>query len=177
MLLPVGLALLVLAGVGAWFAHVYLHPSVTGAVNRVLLYPVHVEYKQTTGIAGSANQTNDELYVVADLTLHDQSEVPLFISGFAGSFTMEDGTEMESSVIATADVPRLLAMYPKLKSDVDATGLAPLATESTVPKGTTAHGYVVLTYNVPQSIWDKRKEADVTVKFYHQDPLTMPLPR
>ena len=177
MLLPVLLALLVLAGLGAWFAHVYLHPSVTGSVSRVTLYPVHVEYKPQGGIVGAANQTEDELYVVTEVTLEDRSEVPLFLSGFEGSFTMDDGTVMESSVLSNLDLPRLMQMWPKLKSAVDATGSAPLLTERTVPKGTTAHGYVVLTYNVPQNAWDKRKAADVTVKFYHQDPLTMPLPK
>ncbi len=176
MLLPLVLALLMFAGLGVWFARVYLHPSVTGTVDRVTLYPVHVEYKHDTGLAGSANQTEDELYVVTDITLHDQSEVPLFLSGFTGSFSMDDGTMMESSVISNSDLPRLMQMYPALKSTINATGATPLLTESTVAKGATAHGYIVLTYNVPQSVWDKRKSADVTVKFYHQDPLTMPLP-
>ncbi len=178
MLIPVLLALLVLAALGAWFARTYLRPSVTGAVNRVTLYPVHVEYqKPSGGIVGAANQSEDELYVVTDITLDDHSEVPLFLSGYEGSFTMDDGTVMEANVISNNDLQRLMLMFPKMKQAVDATGSAPLLTESTVPKGATGHGYVVLSYNVPQSVWDKRKTSNITVKFYHQDPLTMALPK
>ncbi len=178
MLVPVLLALLVLAAAGAWFAKTYVHASVTGAVNRVTLYPVHVEYqKPSVGIVGAANQTEDELYVIADVTLNDRSELPLFLSSFEGSFTMDDGTVMEANVISRTDLPRLMLMFPKMKSAVDGNGSAPLLTEGTVPKGTSTHGYVVLSYNVPQGVWDKRKAADVTVKFYHQDPLTMALPK
>ena len=178
MLLPILLALVVLACLGGWFARVYVRPSVTGSVRRVTLYPVHVEYKKPTGgIVGTAPQTEDELYVVTDIALKDRSELPLFISGFEGTLTMEDGTVMDSSVIGNADLPRLLQMWPQLRSAIDATGSSPLLTESTVPKETEAHGYVILTYNVPQAVWDKRKSADVTVKFYHQGPLTMALRR
>ena len=176
MLLPLVLALLVLALLAAWFARIYLRPSVTGSVSRVTLYPVHVDYKRAaTGIVGAPDQSEDELYVAADITLDDHAEVPLFLSGFEGSFTMDDGTVMEANVISNANLPRLMLMFPKLKTAVDTTGSTPLLAESTVPKGTAAHGYVVLSYNVPQSVWDRRKSADVTVKFYHQDPLTMRL--
>ncbi len=179
MLLPILLALLVLAGAGAWFARVYVHPAVTGSVDGVQVFPVHVEYKRGNGGSGmlvGADQTEDALYVVADIALSNKSEVPLFLSSFSGSFTTDDGTIMEANIIEKDDLPRLMTMFPKLKSLADAAG-TPLLRESSVAKDTNARGYVVMSYNIPQAVWDKRKSAEVAVDFYHQDRLTMPLPR
>ena len=180
MWLPVVLALLILAAAGAWFAKVYVHAAVTGSVATAKVYPVHVEYKRPFGgrtqIVGS-NQAEDALYVVADVALNNRSEVPLFLSSFHGSFTLDDGTVMEASVIEHDDLPRLQKMFPQVKSLTDSTGVPPLQREQTVAKNATGRGYVVMYYNIPQSVWDKCKAADVSVEFYHQDKLTLPLPK
>lgn len=181
MLLPILLAVLLLAAAGAWFAKVYVHPSVTGSVSATSVYPVHVEYKSpkfqgsATMVAG--NQTEDALYVVANVTLQNRSEVPLFLSSFHGSFTLEDGSVMQASPIESGDVPRLLKMFPQLKTLTDATGTQPLEREQTIARGATGRGYLVMYYNVPPGYWEKRKAADVNIEFYHQDPLTLPLPK
>ena len=181
MLVPIVLAVLLLAAAGAWFAKVYVHPAVTGSVSATSVYPVHVEYKapkyQGPASMAAANQTEDALYVVANVTLENHSEVPLFLSSFHGSFTLEDGSVMQASPIETTDLPRLLKMFPQLKTLTDATGTQPLQREQTVAKGATGRGYLVMYYNVPPGYWEKRKAAYVNVEFYHQDPLTLPLPR
>jgi hypothetical protein len=177
MLVPIVLALLVLGVAGAWFAKVYLHPAVTGTVDKVELYPVHTVYKRQGGMLVGADQTEDALYVVAKVTLQDHSEVPLFIKDITGTFTTDDGTEVHASAIEKADLPRLAAMFPKLKPAMDATGPDPLVREGTVPVGASGSGYVVLMYNIPQPIWDKRKAATVSVDFYHQDPVTLQVPK
>ncbi len=181
MLVPVLLAVLLLAAAGAWFAKVYVHPAVTGSVSAISVYPVHVEYKapkyQGPASMVTANQTEDALYVVANVTLENHSEVPLFLSSFHGSFTLEDGSVMQASPIETVDLPRLLKMFPQFKTLADATGTPPLQREQTIAKGATGRGYLVMYYNVPPGYWEKRKAADVNIEFYHQDPLTLPLPR
>ncbi len=176
MLMPVVLALVVLAALGAWFARVYLRPGVTGAVDRVEVFPVHSVYTREAGTVG-ADQVEDTLYVIADVALTDRSEVPLFLKDINGTFTMEDGTVMQASAIEKVDLPRLMAMFPKMKPVADAAGPAPLVRESQVPAGATGRGWVVFAYNVPQNIWEKRKAADVSFDFYHQDRVTLPLPK
>lgn len=123
------------------------------------------------------DQVEDALYVVTDVTLNNKSEVPLFLSSFHGSFILEDGSVMEANVLEKDDLPRIMAMFPKLKVEAEALGSQPLLREASVAKGTTAQGYLVMYYNIPQGFWDKRKAADVKVEFYHQDPLTLPLPK
>ncbi len=178
MLVPILLALFVLAGAGAWFAKVYVHPSVTGLVAAVKTFPVHVVYKHPTGgsnMTVGEDQTEDALYVVTDVTLNNKGEVPLFLSSFHGSFTLEDGSVMEANVIEKDDLPRIMAMFPKLKIQADALGSKPLLREQSVAKNTGARGYLVMYYNIPPGIWDRRKAAEVRVDFYHQDPMTLPL--
>lgn len=181
MLVPILLAVLLLAAAGAWFARVYVHPAVTGSVSAASVYPVHVEYKgpkyQGPAAMVTANQTEDALYVVANVTVQNHSEVPLFLSSFHGGFTLEDGSVMQASLIETTDLPRLLKMFPQLKTLTDATGTQPLQRDQTVAKDASGRGYLVMYYNIPPGIWEKRKAAEVNIDFYHQDPLTLSLPR
>lgn len=182
MLVPILLAVLLLAAAGAWFARVYVHPAVTGSVSAASVYPVHVEYKRPTSTGGATmtlggTQTEDALYVVANVTLQNHSEVPLFLSSFHGRFTLDDDSVMEASVIEKDDLPRLMKMFPQLKALADATGTQPLQRDQTVAKDASGRGYVVMYYNIPPGIWEKRKAAEVNIEFYHQDPLTLRLPK
>jgi hypothetical protein len=177
MLVPVMIALVILAALGGWFAKVYLHKEVTGAVDRVGLFPVHVEYKRGSGMLVGENQSEDVTYVIANVALTDHTEVPLFVKDIKGSFTMEDGTVMQADAIEKVDLPRLAAMYPKMQPAVDSTGPVPLQSLPSVAPGATAGGYVIFAYNVPQAVWDKRKAADVSLDFYHQDRVTLALPK
>ena len=176
MLLPILLALLVLAVAGTWFAKTYVHASVGGAVDRVALFPYHVEYKRPEGMMVGANATDDELYVIANVSLTDRTEVPLFLKELTGSFLGEDGSLFEAHLIDKNDLPRLMQMFPALKAKADSMGTQPLVREQTIPTGSTGRGYVVLLYNIPQSVWDKRKSAEVSVDFYHQDKVSLPIP-
>jgi hypothetical protein len=177
MLYPILGALVILALLGGWFAKVYLHASVVGTSDHVELFPVHTQYSRSGGMTVGADQTEDALYVIANVALTDKSEVPLFIKGITGSLTMSDGTVMEANVIDKNDLPRLMMMFPKMKPLTEAAGTAPLLRESQVAVGTTGRGYVLLSYNVPKDVWDKREASDVTIDFYHQDPVTVPLPK
>jgi hypothetical protein len=176
MLVPVLIAIVLLAAGGAWFAKVYLHKEVTGSVDRVGVYPVHTVYERGSGILVGDNQTEDVTYVVPNVMLTDHTEVPMFVKSISGSFTMEDGTVMQASAIEQADLPRLAAMFPKMKSAVDTAGPTPLQSVQSIAPGATAGGYAIFAYNVPQAVWDKRKSADVSIDFYHQDRVTLALP-
>ncbi|MGI4979249.1 MAG: hypothetical protein ACRYHB_02495, partial [Janthinobacterium lividum] len=146
MLVPVLLALLILAAAGAWFAKVYVHPSVTGSVTAVKTFPVHVVYKHATGgnnMTVGADQTEDALYVITDVTLNNKGEVPLFLSSFHGSFTLVDDSVMEASVIEKDDLPRVMKMFPKLKEEADALDSQPLLRDAAVAKNNTGRGYLV----------------------------------
>jgi hypothetical protein len=177
MLIPILIALAVLAAVGVWFGRTYLRSSVAASVDHVETYPVHVKYARTGGMLVGADQTEDDLYVITDIVLKDPSEVPLFVSSIKGTVTLQSGEVMEANVIDKNDLERLMKMFPALQPLTAAAGTPPLTRESQVAAGATGRGYAVMSYNIPQSEWDKRQAADVTVQFLHQDAVTIKLPK
>ena len=54
---------------------------------------------------------------------------------------------------------------------------APLVRESIIQPAGRAEGMVLLNYPIAQAEWDQRKSASITLKFYNQDPITVPLPK
>ena len=177
MLVPILVAVILLAALGAWFAKVYLHPEITAKPGPLQAFEYTANYTRGSGILVGENQSDVVTYVIADISLRDNTEVPLFLKSIDGTFTMEDGTVMTASAIEKADLPRLAAMFPAMKAKVDAVAPEPLLRESSIGPGATGHGYVIFAYNVPQAIWDKRKAADVTVAFYHHDNVKVNLPK
>jgi hypothetical protein len=177
MLVPILVAIVLLAIGGAWFAKVYLHPEVSPTAGAVQTFEYTAKYQRGGGVLVGQDQQEVVTYVIADIALKDNTEVPLFLKTIDGSLTMEDGTVMTASAIEKADLPRLAAMFPDMKPKVDAVAPTPLLRESTIAPGATNHGYVIFAYNVPQSVWDKRKASDVTITFYHQDAVKVSLPK
>jgi len=49
--------------------------------------------------------------------------------------------------------------------------------ESIIQPAGRAEGMVLLHYPIAQAEWDQRKSASITLKFYNQDPITVPLPK
>ncbi len=177
MLVPILVAIVLLAIGGAWFAKVYLHPEVAPTAGKVQTFEYTAKYQRGGGMLVGQDQQEVVTYVIADIALKDNTEVPLFLKTIDGSLTMEDGTVMTANAIEKADLPRLAAMFPGMKPKVDAVAPTPLLRESTIAPGATGHGYVIFAYNVPQSVWDKRKASDVTITFYHQDTVKVSLPK
>ncbi len=175
MLLPILLALVVLAIGGLWFSRVYLRPSVVGTVTKSALFPVHVEFEKPFGTVG-AGQTEDAIYVVAQVSLKDQASVPLFVKEVAGSFIAEDGSLSRANVISARDLPRLQQMYAGLRDLMQQNG-EPLNAERNIAPGTTGSGYVVMLFNATQADWEKRKSAEVDIDFYHQDSIKLSVPK
>lgn|GEM_PF-4886644 len=177
MLVPIAIAMLILLALCFWFAKVALHPEVTGIAGNVQTFEYHAVYERGGGVLVGDNQQETVTYVIADVMLKDNSQkAPLFVKGIEGTLTMEDGTVMTANALEEKDLPRLAAMFPAMKPKVDAVAPAPLLRESTIAPGATGHGYVIFAYNVPQSIWDKRKAADVSISFYHQETTKIALP-
>jgi hypothetical protein len=177
MLIPIIVAIVILAAAGGWFAKVYLHPEVTATAGPLQTFEYTAQYARGGGILVGENQSDVVTYVIADIALKDNTEVPLFLKTIDGTLTMEDGTVMTANALEKTDLPRLAAMFPAMQPKLDAVAPAPLLRESTIAPGATAHGYVIFAYNVPQDVWNKRKASDVSISFYHQETVKVTLPK
>ena len=116
------------------------------------------------------------------LRLEDRLRLPLFLKDFTASLTPAnpDGTPGEaitSSAVEKLDVPNLYLSFPALKSLAQQQGSPLLLRDTQIEPGKSAEGMVLLHFPASQSTWDSRKTASLTIDFYHQQPMTIEIPK
>lgn len=168
--------LVVLALVGAVFGLMYAftphHIAELSVTHRAIL-PSHTVFESDSIMVGARNQAQDDLYVVATVRITDMLRLPIFIKDITGTLTTSDGAQVTASAAQKNDFPSIYTSFPKLKPMVS----APLLRETAIQPGQSAEGMVLLHFSVPQSTWDQRSKATITVDTYHQGPLTVDIPK
>ena len=173
---PILVSALVLAIVlGALFALYYRHQDhaaveLTGL--RSITVPLHTVYTHASNAVGT-DTPEDSTYVLAAIQVRDRSTVPLFLKDITAGLALADGSQVEATRIKAKDLDRLLQLVPSLKPAIQQIGVPALQPEQTVAPNTTAEGYILLQVNGPESLWTTRKQATVTLDFYHQDSTTV----
>ena len=124
-------------------------------------------------MVGAHDQAQDDLYVVATVRIEDKLHLPIFIKDITGTLTTSDGAQVSASAAQKNDFQSIYMSFPKLKSMVS----APLLRETEIQPGQSAEGMVLLHFSVPQSAWDQRSGATITIDTYHQGPLTVDIPK
>ena len=171
--------LIVLLVMAAGFAIFYRHANqakVQVMAGRVLPMPVHTKYGHVGRVAGP-DQEEDSLYVLAEVKLEDATDAPLFLKDITGTFTTKEGGTVDSRRIGSEDLERLFTLLPQLKPLVQSTGLKPLDLEQKIPAHSTYDGYVLLLFAAPPQAWRDRQSAQINLGFYHQEPVTLTLPK
>jgi hypothetical protein len=173
-LLLAATALLALAAASfAIFFHHEDHAPVQLTSTRTLALPLHTTYTHTGKSSGGPDGGEDTTYVVTALHLQDRASVPLFIKDITGTMQLADGTPVPFTRIKAADLDRLLQIVPTLRPVLQQIATPPLQLEQTIATGASADGYVLFQFAGPQSVWNARKDATITLDFYHQDPVTV----
>ena len=142
-------------------------------VTHVNVLPEHTVFKTDSKVVGQQAPFEDDYYILATMSLDDRLRVPLTLDDITGAITAPDGADTTTSAIQKNDLPNLYAVFPALLPLAS----APLLRESIIQPAGRAEGMVLLHYPIPQAEWDQRKSASITLKFYNQDPLTVPLPK
>ena len=172
--LPIVIAMVLLALGTAWFVWRFVHEDVKAEVLETKVFPVDFKYAHNGQLVGP-DQEEFATYVVSRIQVQDKGDQPLFLKEVRGRYSMDGSNIVETTAIPQNELPRLFQMFPEIKAIADAEGGKPLAPESRIEKGQTAQGYVVLVYSIPQSQWDKRKNASIGLDFYHQESVELPL--
>ncbi len=175
-LLLAALALIALAA--AAFSLFYRHENhapVELTSTRTLVLPFHTTYTHAGKTAGGPEGGDDTTYVVAAVHLNNRADVPLFVKDITATLQLADGTPLPITRIRAGDLDRLLVIIPALKPVLQQIGVPPLQPEETIARNTTADGYVLLQVAAPQTAWDTRKSAALSIDFYHQDAATVTL--
>lgn len=158
-------------------AYVYVGqkpPVAAGAIEAFYAYPVH-HVTQTTGangVSGEATEFN-QVFVLAQVKLHNQSQVPLFLHDLWGTLSMGDSTDLKCSAASRTDVERAYIAYPELPR----MSASPLPRDLTLQPGDTSEFVVLLHYPITKDEWDKRTSLDVVISFEHQKNLTLRMPQ
>jgi hypothetical protein len=176
---------LVIAGVVMIFLGVaiyFLNPRKTAVitVQKTELFAPHTEFKQMPGsskIIGTPAQAEDDVYVVATVSITDKLRLPLFLDSVSATMTTDTGSAQATDVSAL-DLPRLEQIFPQITPLVSPPAAPPLRFEDSVAPGATRVGtFVFLFPQISAKVWAAKKSASLTVNFAHDAaPITVPLP-
>ena len=159
-------------------AYIYVEekpPVVAGDVLHLSAYPIHRESKASmfsTPQVGQVDNNFDEVIIIADVRIHNQSQGSVFLADMAALLKLP--TEEDRSAAATAsDFNRVFIAYPTLAPMKQ----QPLVRDTTIPAGATAEGQLVFNYPITKEQWDQRKSLDITLSFINQKDLVLQAPQ
>ena len=162
-------AVVVSLAIAIYFISGIKPPAITGEIEQVWVHPQNTESSgfDANG-APMAKESFDQVYVFAQVKLHNQSPNPLFLHNIMTNATMDDG--IHSSYAATAtDYNRVLLAYPSMPAP-HGNALSP---QLTINPGQTVEGSIVSAFRVTKEQWDARKNLDFTFSIQYQPNLTL----
>jgi hypothetical protein len=171
-------AVMVLVGVGVYM----LNPRKTAeiTVQKTDIFAPHTEFKATPGggqVIGTAAQAEDNVYVVATVSITDKLRLPIFLDSVSATMTSDTGT-LQATNVSALDVPRLEQIFPQITPLVSPPAAPPLRFEDAVSPGATRVGTIVFLFpNTSAQAWAAKKSATLTVYLAHDAaPIQVPLP-
>ena len=176
---------LVIAGVVMIFLGVaiyFLNPRKTAVitVQKTELFAPHTEFKQMPGsskIIGTPAQAEDDVYVVATVSITDKLRLPIFLDSVSATMTTDTGSTQATDVSAL-DLPRLEQIFPQITPLVSPPAAPPFRFEDSVSPGETRVGTLIFLFpQLSAKAWAAKKSAILTVHLAHDAaPINVPLP-
>jgi len=162
-------AVVVSLAIAIYFISGIKPPAITGEIEQVWVHPQHTESSgfDANG-APMAKESFDQVYVFAQVKLHNQSPNPLFLHNIMTNATMDDGIHTSYAATAT-DYNRVLLAYPSMPAP-HGNALSP---QLTINPGQTVEGSIVSAFRVTKEQWDARKNLDFTFSIQYQPNLTL----
>lgn len=161
VLVTVAIAIYVIAG--------QKPPAVTGEIVAVWAHPHHTE---TSGLdangAPMPKETFDQVLVFAEVRLHNQSKIPLYLLNVLTNVTLDDGIH-SSYAASQSDYDRVFIAYPGMPVPH---GPA-LPINLTLDPGQSADGTFVSSFRLTKQQWDARKKLNFTFSFRYQPSLVL----
>lgn len=117
--------------------------------------------------------TENDLYVIAHVSMTDKLRLPLFITGAVAHAKFADGSEMDSNLLSGTDLKRLAVIFPNLGQRAK----NPISDGDTIEPGQTRTGTLVLPFpGQTAETWQTKKLATLTIQLRNQGPQTTVLP-
>ena len=145
-------------------------PIAKGQIEAVWAHAQNITTKGTDANGAAMAQENlDEEMVFTHISLKNQSQNPIFLSGIMTNLTLDDGIH-SSYAASKTDYDRMFIAYPSLTVP-HGNGISPTDTE--IDAGQTLDGTFVSAFKISKQQWDARKKLDYTVSFRYQPSLTI----
>ena len=175
------LSLLILAAIAAAIFYFNPHKVSEFKVTSVDTYAPHTTFGALQGptpngmhvLDTPTSTTENDLYVIAHVSLTDKLRLPLFISGAVARVKLGDGTELESNLLSASDLKRLEVIFPSLREHVT----DPISDGDEVQPGQTRTGTVILPFpGQTDDAWHAKKSATLTLQLRNQNPQATAIP-
>ena len=122
---------------------------------------------------GASSTSEDDLYLVATVSLADRLRLPIYLSGVTAKATFSDGTQAQARALAAPDLQRIEAIFPALAPLAS----SPIQDDEEIDPGKTRVGTVVLLFpGRSAEVWKSKRDATLTVELRNQEPQTSRLP-
>jgi hypothetical protein len=154
------------------------NPRETAAlkVDAVNLYSPHTEFKNDKSIpqeVGLANTGEDDLYVVASVSMTNKLRIPVYITSTTMTLTSADGSAVEATGVSPHYFERIGTTFPPLASSLT----KPFYDGDDIQPGATRSGGILLLFpGLTEDAWHKKKSAVLTINLRNQTPQTVRLP-
>ena len=169
-------AIVVVVGLSiAWalFAHFgRSKPDASGAVLRVVAYPVQVDAGNSQtgpGLPGLVPE-QDETVLLVQARVTNISKQPITIFDLVSDVKLK-GEASQSLAALPEDIDRFMQRFPELKS----MSTPPLARHQVIAPGQSAEGLMIFAYPWTKEQWSQHKDAQVIISFQQARTLTLPL--
>jgi len=148
--------------------------TLVATVTQTIAHPVKVFYKAAPQSSSfkvlKVQEGESDLYLVPTVRIENHLDVPMYLKDFTVTFDTAEG-EMHTSAIEKNDLDAVYSSFPEIRSLM----AKPLLRETSIAPGATAEGTLLAQFAIPQSTWDERKSATVTIDFYHAPSMTIPI--
>ena len=176
------LALAILAAIAGAIFYFNPHKIAELKVTSVDTYSPKTTFTAMEG-AGAGNgthvldapttSTEDDLYVVAHVSMTDKLRLPLFLTGAVAHVKFADGSEMDSNLLSASDLKRLGVIFPDIRREAQ----DPISDGDTIQPGQTLKGSLVLPFpGQTADAWHSKKQATLTLQLRNQGPQMTILP-
>ena len=163
--------------IGAAFYFNPHHQSDLTATRTEIFAPqtafAQMKSKGSMNIVGAAPEVEHDVYAIITIHVHDELRLPLFIDEVDGKYIGANGAEIDEVSPGSIDLARVQEVFPQLKALLP----HPVLIGDTVPPKGSLDGQVLLHFgNITEEDWRSRKPSTLTVKFTHQDPISVTIP-
>jgi len=144
-------------------------PAVTGEIVAVWAHPQHTETSgRDANGAPMVKDSFDQVLVFAEVRLHNQSKIPLFLLNVLTNADLEDGIH-SSYAASQSDYDRVFIAYPGMPVPHG----PGLPINLALDPGQSVDGTFVSSFRLTRQQWDARKKLNFTFSFRYQPSLVL----